>query len=275
MEQQRIGSDIVGWLRTALLGGVAVLAVLALAPERTRAQELVHACLIPGTGTLYIIQQAGLPGGCVRDSHILFEWNQVGPPGDDGSQGEQGEDGADGATGPTGSTGAIGATGVTGVTGAIGATGVTGVTGGTGATGAIGATGVTGVTGGIGATGVTGVTGGIGATGSAGVTGSAGAPGATGNTGATGATGSNGVSGLQLVSSSTTISSGVTTTHSASCPGTKLAIGGGFITSHDSVDVKEAYLQVGDGELFYARVENNASTLSLTLRVQVMCATAS
>ena len=245
MEQQRIGSDIVGWLRTALLGGVAVLAVLALAPERTRAQELVHACLIPGTGTLYIIQQAGLPGGCVRDSHILFEWNQVGPPGDDGSQGEQGEDGADGATGPTGSTGAIGATGVTGVTGGIGATGVTGVTGG------------------------------IGATGSAGVTGSAGAPGATGNTGATGATGSNGVSGLQLVSSSTTISSGVTTTHSASCPGTKLAIGGGFITSHDSVDVKEAYLQVGDGELFYARVENNASTLSLTLRVQVMCATAS
>ena len=114
-------------VRGGLLAGVA-LAMVGLAPRGADAQEtetLVHACLIPGTGTLYVIRQDGTPDNCVRDNHILFTWNRVGglqgDPGPQGLQGDPGPQGPQGEAGPAGPQGEVGPTGPQGPAGAAGA----------------------------------------------------------------------------------------------------------------------------------------------------------
>jgi hypothetical protein len=162
------------FLKTLL--GVALFAVAAgLAPQAVEAQgppELLSACYIPGTGTMYLVDQSGLPDACIREDHTLLQWNQQGLIGAQGALGAPGlmcwdtdgdgvpdpaEDrdgnnvydsddcrGDEGAPGLPGSQGAAGADGSNGLPGPQGPQGAPGQDGGDGAAGADGSDGLPG-----------------------------------------------------------------------------------------------------------------------------------
>ena len=79
-------------VRPALfLGALAAIALVAV-PTDVEAQAptaTLKAGYIPGTGTLYLVgDQDDLPDACVRpDEHVLIEWNEEGPIGDQGLPG--------------------------------------------------------------------------------------------------------------------------------------------------------------------------------------------
>ncbi len=112
-----------------------------------------------------------------------------------------------------------------------------------GADGALGPAGVAGPTGATGAAGPTGATGGAGAAGPTGATGDVGAAGptgATGDVGAAGPTGANGVSGYEIVLGTATADDEVVPkTATATCPGGKVAVGGGYDALGMGVDADE------------------------------------
>lgn len=100
----------------ASCGSVARLCVPALiatalgaaAPAEIHAQAppppILHACYVPSTGTVYRIQEPGLPGECQGpkagpNQHVPFSWNQLGPAGAKGDQGDPGVDGSPGVSG--------------------------------------------------------------------------------------------------------------------------------------------------------------------------------
>ena len=61
-------------LRAALL----LVGALSLRPGSVEAQEAqLHACVIPGTGTLYLIKRPGLPEACVRSEHVECPWIEL------------------------------------------------------------------------------------------------------------------------------------------------------------------------------------------------------
>lgn len=220
------------FLHVLLVGGAA-FALSAATPSGVRAQvpdEVLSACYIPGTGTLYRIGSEGtLPSGCVRPEHIVFQWNQQGIIGDSGPHGlmcwdtdgdgvpDPSEDrnddsvfdandcagptGADGAQGiqgpdgPAGPTGPAGAGGLPGADGADGAQGIQGPEGPAGPTGPAGADGLPGADGEDGAQGIQGPEGPAGTTGPAGADGEDGAQGPVGPQGPAGADGADGQDG--------------------------------------------------------------------------------
>jgi hypothetical protein len=151
-----------------------------------------------------------------------------------------GATGAQGATGSTGPTGPAGATGATGPAGAAGSAGAMGATGASGPAGATGASGPAGATGDTGATGATGANGAAGATGATGPQGPAGQNGAPGATGATGASGAPGLSGHQIVTSSVAIGNNGAGSATATCPGTKKVLGGGW-SSTGNIGIKDSH----------------------------------
>ena len=57
------------------------------------AGDLLSACFIPGSGTLYIVGQDGAPPSCVRSDHVLLQWDEQGPMGPAGADGMDGLDG--------------------------------------------------------------------------------------------------------------------------------------------------------------------------------------
>src|SRR5687767_4674200 len=84
-------------LRAAfVLAGLGCVALPRGASAQATPQQLV-ACVIPGTGTLYL-PNGGAPGPCVRPEHVQVRFAVSG---------------ATGATGPTGATGAAGPQGPT------------------------------------------------------------------------------------------------------------------------------------------------------------------
>ena len=68
------------WLLSGLLTLVSAFALSVVTPATVEAQatEIITACHIPGTGTLYRIGEPGLPPDCVTSLHIRFEWNEAG-----------------------------------------------------------------------------------------------------------------------------------------------------------------------------------------------------
>lgn len=66
------------------------LLLLASAPTSAFAQapELLYACYVPKTGTVYRIRSAGAPATCVKAEHVEFSWNKEGPQGPEGPQGQ-------------------------------------------------------------------------------------------------------------------------------------------------------------------------------------------
>ena len=65
---------------------VAVLVALhplipTKASGQTTTDQVVHACYIPSVGVIYRIKAAGLPSACLAKTHVEFEWNVKGDPG--------------------------------------------------------------------------------------------------------------------------------------------------------------------------------------------------
>jgi len=114
--------------RRALLAGLASAALAALAPS-ARAQapsvtaldpNVIYACYIPSSGTMYRIKTSDTREQCAAANHVMFWFNQTGPQGPAGPAGPQG---LAGPTGPTGATGPAGPAGPTGATGPAGPAG--------------------------------------------------------------------------------------------------------------------------------------------------------
>lgn len=66
-----------------VLIAVTVAAALLIAPSAARGQtsgEVIHACYIPASGTVYRIKAEGAPDDC-RGKHIEFSWDAHGPAG--------------------------------------------------------------------------------------------------------------------------------------------------------------------------------------------------
>jgi hypothetical protein len=114
--------------RAAALAACAIGAAL-LAPVEVAAQDgqgaptvqdlpkILYACYVPQSGTVYRIRETDLRQECSAALHIMFSWNQQGPPGPQGEPGPTGPAGPTGATGPEGPAGPTGATGPTGPAG--------------------------------------------------------------------------------------------------------------------------------------------------------------
>src|SRR5688572_19286409 len=138
-------------MKAKLLGSILSAALLAL-PASLQAQngsgsEILWACYVPGSGTVYRVGVAGGKSECNSQNHILFSWNAKGPAGATGPTGPAGPTGPTGPTGPAGATGAVGPTGPSGLTGPTGPAGPTGPVGPPGTTGPIGPAGPTGAQG--------------------------------------------------------------------------------------------------------------------------------
>ena len=90
-----------------LLGGLAALALLLFTPGNVHAQATVlFACYVPNSGVVYRVNPPLSPGensdlkdACTGKKHVLFDWNQQGPPGANGSNGTNGTNGTNGVSG--------------------------------------------------------------------------------------------------------------------------------------------------------------------------------
>ena len=219
--------------------------------------NMVYACYVPLTGTVYRIKAAGTPSECYRRragtanherDHVEFSWAKagaatpgpMGPAGPAGPQGVAGPTGATGPAGPQGEIGPMGPAGPQGVVGPMGPAGPQGVAGPIGPAGAIGPVGPQGDAGPQGIAGPTGPTGATGPVGPQGATGPIGPQGVKGDVGATGATGPQGVqgvqgiqgipgvSGYQIMTAPLTLDGMESDWNFALCPLGKRPVGGGF-----------------------------------------------
>src|SRR5688572_30005280 len=138
------------------------------AQTTTATPELMYACYVPLTGTVYRIKTHGTPAECTKpkavserhQDHIQFVFNATGPMGPAGPQGPQGEvgpmgpAGAVGAAGPKGDVGPAGPQGAKGDAGPQGPQGIGGPMGPAGPQGQMGPQGMMGPQGPQGAPGV-------------------------------------------------------------------------------------------------------------------------
>jgi hypothetical protein len=96
---------------TFFLTLTATALVTSLAAHRAGAQtttpKVLWACYVPGSGTTYRVRETDLKQTCIKDTHVMFSWNETGPPGPQGPAGPQGPQGATGATGAQGPAGGI------------------------------------------------------------------------------------------------------------------------------------------------------------------------
>ena len=189
---RRRGLRSPGNLTLVALSALALLASSTpLAAQTTPSPELLYACYVPLTGTVYRIKTHGTPAECTKpksvadrhQDHIQFVFNATGPMGPAGPQGPQGE------AGPKGDVGAAGPQGLQGETGAAGP---------------------------------------VGAQGPAGATGAMGPQGPQGMMGPQGPQGAPGVSGYQVVEKRVSVNANSTTTLTVDCPAGKVPFGGGF-----------------------------------------------
>ena len=202
---RRRGLRSPGNLMLAVFSAVALVALGTPVAAQTTASspELMYACYVPLTGTVYRIKTHGTPAECTRPKansdrhgdHIQFVFNATGPMGPAGPQGPQGE------VGPMGPAGAVGAAGPKGDVGPAGAQGPKGDAGPQGPQGIGGPMGPAGPQGQMGPQGMMGPQG------------QQGAP---------------GVSGYEIVEKRVGVNSNSTTTHVVECPAGKKPFGGGF-----------------------------------------------
>ncbi len=133
----KAGSNV--WRHAPL---VTLMALGALGAREWQGADLMLACFVPQSGTMYIVGQNGAPAACRAAGHVLLQWNAVGPAGPMGPQGNAGPAGPPGPAGPT--TGIPGPAGPQGAKGDVGAKGDPGPAGPPGPVGATGLQGVVG-----------------------------------------------------------------------------------------------------------------------------------
>jgi hypothetical protein len=181
---------------SGMLAGLIVLASIAaprLGAQSTQndvetGSDLLWACYVPHSGTVYRIRTSDTKEECASPQHVLFSWSSIGPHGIAGAQGPAGEAGPIGPQGPQGAKGE---------TGAQGDAGPKGEQGDAGLAGAVGPQGPKGDTGPAGADGPQGAQGEVGPVGPAGPQGPEGPQGESGERGAHGIIGQPGARGPQ------------------------------------------------------------------------------
>lgn len=78
---------------------VAIAVFGALIPREAAAEDVIYACYVPSSGTIYRIKATDPTETCKAPSHVEFHWNVQGPAGADGTNGADGADGVDGVSG--------------------------------------------------------------------------------------------------------------------------------------------------------------------------------
>ncbi|HEX6049718.1 MAG TPA: hypothetical protein VFZ21_10645, partial [Gemmatimonadaceae bacterium] len=113
--------------RTAGLAGLLALTILGatVASRQAKAEssglsflledpEVIYACYVPNSGTLYRIKAEDPTETCKAPSHIEIQWEVEGPAGAQGPQGPMGPQGPVGPAGPIGPAGPQGPQGPVG-----------------------------------------------------------------------------------------------------------------------------------------------------------------
>lgn len=103
---QRLATRV-GGLSRPLLAAIALALGLpaALLALSFAADDELHACYVPGSGTVYRIKEPGLPDACRSAQHVEFTFSAEGDPGPQGPAGPQGPQGDQGPPGPAGAVG--------------------------------------------------------------------------------------------------------------------------------------------------------------------------
>lgn len=91
--------------------------------------EVIYACYVPNSGTLYRIKAEDPTETCKSPGHIEIQWEVEGPQGAQGPQGPMGPQGPAGPAGPVGPAGPQGPQGPAGPAGAQGPAGTAGASG--------------------------------------------------------------------------------------------------------------------------------------------------
>jgi hypothetical protein len=217
---------------------VSAIALLMSLPSSLGAQttpEVLYACYVPLTGTVYRIKTVGAPAECMKRrgrggddddynrsrDHIEFTFSKAGAPntgpaGPMGPAGPQGEVGPMGPAGPQGEVGPMGPAGPQGEVGPMGPMGPMGAVGPQGNVGPMGpqgAQGIQGLKGDVGAIGPQGERGLTGPQGSQGVQGPQGIP---------------GVSAYEVATRNVSIAPGISQIWVTNCSPGKKPLGGGY-----------------------------------------------
>ena len=179
---------------------LVLMALGALGARAWQTQDVMLACFVPQSGTMYVVGQNGAPAACRAAGHVLLQWNAVGPSGPQGPIGVAGPAGPQGPAGPS-----------TGIPGPVGPQGLKGNAGAVGPAGPAGSTGLQGVVG---------------------------PPGPAGPVGPAGSlAGTTALSAFEIVKQTTDIRThtvGQIMYATASCPSGKVAIAGGVLGSSKS-----------------------------------------
>ncbi|MBK6845629.1 MAG: collagen-like protein [Gemmatimonadetes bacterium] len=132
--------------RALLVGCLTMSSARAVAAQQP--SGVVLACVVPRSGTIYLIGRDGAPATCRSADHLLVQWSAVGPAGAQGPAGPQGPPGpSTGVPGPAGAQGPAGPPGAVGPAGATGSQGPAGPDGKPGPAGPAGPQGLQGVPG--------------------------------------------------------------------------------------------------------------------------------
>ena len=121
-------------LTAVLIAGVTLASRAAMAEWKGMSilpddPEVIHACYVPGSGSLYRIKADDPTETCKSPNHVELHWNVVGPQGPEGLAGPAGPVGPVGPQGPQGPVGLAGPAGPAGPAGGQGPTGPAGISG--------------------------------------------------------------------------------------------------------------------------------------------------
>jgi len=107
--------DHVHLAHRALAAGLTLAALAsgarAQTPPTPPDPNVVWACYVPTSGTVYRIKTTDTKESCSSPKHVMFSFNQTGPQGPAGAAGAQGPAGPAGATGAQGPQGPAGSAG--------------------------------------------------------------------------------------------------------------------------------------------------------------------
>lgn len=233
----------------AAFSAVALVALSAplAAQTTTGSAELMYACYVPMTGTVYRIKAPGAPAECTRpkstnakshQEHIEFVFNATGPMGPAGPQGPQGE------VGPTGAAGAVGPAGPKGDVGPAGPQGAQGETGAQGPQGIGGPMGPQGPQGQMGPQGMM---------------------------GPQGPQGDPGVSGYELVEKRVSVNASSTVTHVVECSPGKKPFGGGFYATDGTANMSTVLRSSPNLVGWVIMLKNSGGSYANNFNIYVTC----